>query len=300
MTKRTRNWLIALTILAFPFVLFFGFLFSRLADIPPTPPPPPNPNGYDDLVKAGTMLANDTGIFNETNAAQLREIVSANAPALVLARAGFSNRCAVPVQYSLSYISNHLNDLTGIKRLAQAFTAEGRLAELGNRPAEAAKSYLDVIHMASESARGGLLIDALVGMAIQAIGTSHLQMLLPQLDAQTCRQTAATMATLDSQGQTWNDVMQQESDWSHGMFRGWRSELARWEMRKSMNKMDRQMEQKFATQQAGTRRLILSLAARAYELEKGHPPATAADLVPDYLKAIPQDPVTGTNMGYKP
>jgi hypothetical protein len=26
MTKKTRNWLIALSILAFPFVLFFGFL----------------------------------------------------------------------------------------------------------------------------------------------------------------------------------------------------------------------------------------------------------------------------------
>ena len=45
---------------------------------------------------------------------------------------------------------------------------------------------------------------------------------------------------------------------------------------------------------------MLALAARAYELDKGHPPASAADLVPDYLKAIPQDPVTGTNLIYSP
>ena len=47
-------------------------------------------------------------------------------------------------------------------------------------------------------------------------------------------------------------------------------------------------------------RLLIDLAARAYELDKGHPPASAADFVPEYLKAIPQDPVTGTNLVYTP
>jgi hypothetical protein len=45
---------------------------------------------------------------------------------------------------------------------------------------------------------------------------------------------------------------------------------------------------------------MLDLAARAFELDKGHPPASASDLVPEYLKAVPQDPVTGTNMVYSP
>ena len=49
MTKKTRNRLIMIFILATPFVLLSVFFFSRLADIPPTPPPLPNPNGYDDL-----------------------------------------------------------------------------------------------------------------------------------------------------------------------------------------------------------------------------------------------------------
>jgi hypothetical protein len=46
--------------------------------------------------------------------------------------------------------------------------------------------------------------------------------------------------------------------------------------------------------------LTLDLAARAYELDKGHPPANLTDLVPDYLKAVPQDPFTGANMIYSP
>jgi hypothetical protein len=35
-------------------------------------------------------------------------------------------------------------------------------------------------------------------------------------------------------------------------------------------------------------------------LEKGERPKRLADLVPVYLKTIPQDPGTGTNMAYYP
>ena len=49
-----------------------------------------------------------------------------------------------------------------------------------------------------------------------------------------------------------------------------------------------------------THQLIVDLAARAYELDKGHRPVSVAELVPEYLKAVPQDPVTGTNLIYSP
>ena len=107
---------------------------------------------------------------------KLREIVSANAAALAAGARRFEQ--SMPRASSIlpeSYISNHLDELAGLNDLAQAFVAEGRLAEMENRPADAAKSYLDTIHLGNESARGGVLIDELVGIAIEAIGTSHLQ-----------------------------------------------------------------------------------------------------------------------------
>jgi competence protein ComGC len=62
----------------------------------------------------------------------------------------------------------------------------------------------------------------------------------------------------------------------------------------------KQIEQKWVSkanaQQTRTRLMLVQLAARAYELEKGERPKNLADLVPAYLKAIPQDPLTGTNM----
>lgn len=42
--------------------------------------------------------------------------------------------------------------------------------------------------------------------------------------------------------------------------------------------------------------LLLGIAAHAYELEHGRPPATARDLVPHYVKSIPLDPATGQEL----
>jgi hypothetical protein len=300
MTVRTRNRLITFSILAGPFIFLFCLLLFW--DAEPLPPAPalPNPNGYDALVKAEQMLSADTSDYYETNVDQVRKVALADGAALSLARAGLSNQCRVPLQFTVSYISNHLSDLAGLKRLAQALIAEGRLAEVENRPGDAAKSYLDTIHLANASSHGGVLIDELVGMAIEAMGTSHLQALIPRLDAKSSRYAAAALEVLDSQKQTWNEVMQQERDWSRRTFRGTRYELVRFMSRKTLNQAYQMAELKFEEQQSKTRRLIIELAARAYQLDKGHPPASLTDLVPDYLKAIPQDPLTGTNMVYTP
>jgi hypothetical protein len=299
MTKKTRNWLIVLAIIAFPFVLFTIFFFSQLADIPPALPPLPNPNGYDDLVKADSMVTPVETNDNKMSGDDLRKAVAANANALALARGGLSNQCRVPIQYSESYISNHLDELAGLKRLARALVAEGKLAELENRPNDAARSYLDTIHLGNESARGGVLIDELVGIALEALGTSHLTNLVDHLDANSCRETATALETLDSNRQTWDEVMQQESAWSHGTFRGWRYELMRLEDHKLLAPAIASSKRKFEAQEQRTKQLLIDLAARAYELDKGHPSASAADLVPEYLKTVPQDPVTGGNMGLK-
>ena len=45
-----------------------------------------------------------------------------------------------------------------------------------------------------------------------------------------------------------------------------------------------------------TRVFLLKTAARAYELETGKRPASAGDLVPNYLKIVPKDPYTGADL----
>jgi uncharacterized protein YgiM (DUF1202 family) len=305
MTKKSRNWLMVL--LSIPVAVILAvtglLIFDAARPLPPIQPLP-NPNGYDDLVKAGEMvLVNyETGDenWNKMKLEELRKLVAKNSDALQTARTNLQEDCAVPLQFSENYMSRHLTELAGYKRLAQAFVAEGRLAEMETRSGDAVKSYLDVIRLGNTSAHGGVLIDQMVGTAIEAMGASCLQKLVDQLDAKTCREAAATLETLDAQRQTWKEVMQQEDAWSHRAYSGIKYRWSKLVMYSSLKKAHQAGERKFNKRQIMTRQLLVDLAARAYELEKGHRPASVADLVPDYLKVVPKDPVSGTNLVLTP
>jgi len=299
MTRKTRNRLITLLILASPFLFFLGLLFFWTAEPLPPIPPLPNPNGYDDLVKAGRAINSMAG-YDQTNELQLAGLVATNAEALRLLQADLSNQCQVPLQFSENYMANHLNDLAGFKRLSQVLAAEGRLAEMEGRPKDSARSYLDAIHLGTQVAHGGVIIDQLVGTAIEAIGVAGLQKVMDEQDTSSCRDTAATLETLDAQSQSWKAVMQQERAWSRRTYPGMRYELVRVMSRGSLNKVFQKGEEKFNKQRMKLRQLMVAYAARAYELDKGKTPTSVNDLVPDYLKTIPQDPFTSTNLVLAP
>jgi hypothetical protein len=300
MTTKTRNRLIVLFIFGFPFMVLLGFLVSQL--VGPLPPiqPLPNPNGYDALVKAGEMVSTNSWNYDSTNLDQLHETVATNAGALALARAGMSNECRVPLQFTLRD-SENIEQLISFRSLAYAFAGEGKLAESENRPDNAAKSYLDTIHLGNEVGRGGRLVEGMIGTAIESLGTTGLQKVIDQLDVKTCRETAAALEVLDAHRQTWEDVLQQEKNWSRRVF-GLRGQLIELFFGRQLGMMrnEERAEQAFKEHQKQTRQLTVDLAARAYELDKGQKPASLADLAPDYLKAVPQDPFTGTNMNYSP
>ena len=289
MTIHLRNRLVAIFILLFPFLLFCGFLVHELDGPLPPLPPPPNPNGYDDLVKAGGMVSSNSWNDAVLTGKPLRDSVAANAAALALARTALGTPCQVPLQFSLPDLDRHLSDLTDLKRLAQAFVAEGRWAEAEARYHDAVSSYLDLLHLGNDSAQGGIVIDALVSTAINMTGTAQLQKISNQLDAKTCREAAVTLETLNARQPSWADVLQQEHAWSRRTFPGIRYRLGELLMHSSLRKARETAGQKFAEREKQTRQLTLDLAARAYELEKGHRPASPGDLVPDYLKAVPLD-----------
>ena len=191
----------------------------------------------------------------------LRTLVTKNTAGLKLARTGLSRVCQVPLDYSATNASRS-PELAKLKRLARALEAEGRLAKLENRPADAAAAYLTVIRLGSAIRQGGTILDSLVGIAVEAIGTAPMEKLAPGLDAKQCREIAAALE-----------------------FR-------------SLKQTEQGVTAKLTAQQTRARRLLIELAARAYELEKGERPKNLTNLVPAYLKTIPQDPLTGTNMAY--
>jgi hypothetical protein len=275
-------------------LLVLAALAFTLSQPRPAPPPLPRPNGYDDLIQAASMLADNTGDFYTMSHGDLQVLVQKNADALKLARTGLSLPCQVPLDYAAPNPAYYTN-LACFRRLAQGLAAEGRLLELESRPTDAAEVYLTTIRLGGATSHGGLLIDSLVGIAIEPIGTAPLEKLALTLDADQCRHAAALLESYEAQRECMAIVLARERIWARRAY-GLRGRIARLFMFRSLRQVDQRAVAKVNAMQTRERVLLIRFATRAYQLEKGERPKTLAELVPAYLKSVPLDPTTGTNM----
>jgi hypothetical protein len=139
-----------------------------------------------------------------------------------------------------------------------------------------------------------------VGIAIESLGTSQLRKMTANLDGKTSADLARQLETVDAEKETWDEMMQSEKYWSRRQFPGFEHRISEIIAAKEFKAVRERSRKKYDAQEATTHRLILDLAAHAYELDKGHRPTTVADLVPAYLKAAPIDPQTGKEMTLTP
>lgn len=296
---KTRNQLIMAVVLGSLIVV--GLMVFSPHQTPPRPPLP-SPNGYDDFMMASTLLAAN-GDFSVMSHDQLRAMVTQNTEALRLVRVGLTRECRVPLGYSQGDMSQHMSGLGSIKRIAQALTAEGRLAELEYRTNDAARAYLDAMRLGHEATRGGLLIDGLVGTACEAIGRQSLQPCITNLQAAECRAIIGELEAMEKKQESFAEKMKTEKAWRRLTFPFYQR-LVYGCMRifngGTIKRDEQKMEQKFQAQTDRRNHLLLSLAMRAYELERGRRPQAVSELVPDFLKAIPKDSLVATNSPVKP
>ena len=152
MPRTIRTSLIAVAV-CFVAVILTVVIFSIRQ--PPPSSPLPNPNGYDDLLKAGQSVTGKLDGLSDLDHDALRALVATNAEALQLLRLGLSRKCAVPTDATIAYFGSISGDLIGLKSLARLLAAEGRLAEMEGRPADAARSYVDAIRLGAGMSRGG-------------------------------------------------------------------------------------------------------------------------------------------------
>jgi len=291
---------IPLIVVSIFLILVIGVFFALWNPQPPPVVQMPVPNGYTAFVQAANLLQKQTGDYAKMDAASLLFLVEANSNALQTARSGLAEKSRVPLEFSQTYMSRHLLELQQMKMLAYAFLAEGRLAELDQRTNDAVRSYVDAARLGVHSRRGGPLIDALVGIAEEVMGTWQLQKLAPNVDAKTAAELARQLESLDAERESWDQIVQNEKYWTRGMYPGLQYRIAALVGSVESRAATAKSRQRFDAQQNKTRRLMLDLATHAYQLDKGHRPTNAADLVPAYLKAAPMDPLTGKEMTLTP
>jgi hypothetical protein len=297
MFHRRRTWLLVLALLA---ALAVAVLLIITLGPAPAPVPLPNPNGYDDFLKAGAAASVDVGDYPTLDHEAPRHLVSTNTESLRLLRLGLTRQCLMPTETAMTNMAGMMNDLAGMKRLAQLLAAEGRLHELDDQPVAAAYTYLDAIHFGNEISRGGVLINRLVGVAVEAIGRFPLAKLVPRLTPTEARKVIAELEKIDSAHLTWDEIRRNEGRYArHEM-------LARpnpivwgilwWQLQAPIQRATEKHNRIIAQE----RLLATELALRCYQSDKARAPARLDELVPDYLSRVPQDPFSGKAMVYRP
>ncbi len=256
--------------------------------------PLPVPNGYAYLLQAGVQVRLSSRELSQLSQEELDGVVRMNSAALQTARTGLTHQSRVILDY-IPESQQHIQDLSSLKGLAHAFRAEAQLALLNSRTNDAAISYVDGVRVGVHSARGGTVIDVLVGLAIENLSARTLPDFVESLDAATARKVAQALEQVENERESLATILENERRWSRRTF-GYRGQVIRVFTRKQTQKTESMLSSKLNPHRTLLRQIMLQSAARAFALEKGRELQSTRELVPDYLASVPRDAVSGQEL----
>ncbi len=275
-----------------------GAVFAALSQAPVPSlalEPLPIPNGYDDFVAAGKMLPEDVYAWDDLRLEDLRARLLTNQPALDLARRGLTRKCQSTIGYPGGYSPDLNLEIASMKHLAQLLAFHGKLAEADGRLGDAATDYASILALGIESGRGGVSINCLVEIAIEAIGAKRLLAVVPFLSADESRETLKILALAQADRDSSDKFREHEERFvrEHSSLK---DRLARLPLkilgRDDVAAMEAKIAKKYQACELAYFKLEAHLAEHAFELEKSRGATNWSDLVPAYLAAIPRDPTT--------
>jgi hypothetical protein len=262
-----------------------------------TPPPPlPVPNGYDDFIRAAGLLKGlvpNQGNIQSAKLEDLKTWVASNAEALKVVREGLTKPSRVPVVYSQD-IKLELDHVQGCRSLGRLLACEAEIARREDRPGDAVGASLDGFLLAHATARGGLLIDVLTGIALERVALDGLTRVRDRLSQDEARKAIAVLLEADRARETFAEVRNTEDYW----FEQTAPLSVRLPMRitgvgeKMREPADAAAKRAIQTAQKTLRREAVDLAEHLYFLERKAEPSSLGDLVPAYLPELPVDPFT--------
>jgi hypothetical protein len=180
----------------------------------------PNPNGYDDFVEAGRSVKGDLNDGSSANTNDLKLFLVLNEDALKRLQKGLSRECRVPLDASPGAATNaaRFDGFSGLKRCALLLRAQGRLAELEGRTTDAADAYLQCVRLGCAVTRGGVIIDAQVGLAIQEQGLARLENLLKHLLGPEAAALSKSLEQLTGSCEPVAAILEREGAWAREVF----------------------------------------------------------------------------------
>jgi hypothetical protein len=274
-----------------------SFLWMLLHPLPLPQIILPNPNGFDQIVAAGNALS-VSPILNTSvepkSTAELAAEVAKYKAAYDQLHLGLSREIRVrdwPKKEDLEKSFDlSMDGIQTARSAARALMREAELADQQSRFDDAVRISFDNVRLGMTLPRDGLLVDYLVGMAIEGVGHHSFYQLIDDLDPIQCRGAIAMLQKMDADREPLDDVLYRDRIWSQHTF-GWYGHL--WQIFEDINpRWDTASQVQIALHrtQAISRLLILELAIRAYRSHHAAPPASLSEVAPAYIEQIPVDP----------
>ena len=293
-----HRWLVAVAVvapvLAGLITLSSAWRFSRLG---------PEPNGLDDLIRAGASIRGDwpnRGQIAEADPAELRSFVANNRAALDLARVGLSRDCLVVFENSEAGLATQGEHHRRLILLCRLLAADRFASEAEGRIEAVWRSDLYALRVAQSGSQGGMLAHASMCWSIGEFALQRLRKLKDRLDANACRAIIAGLADLDRRRVEPDDLVRRWDEWLTGSWSlPYRTMLWLNGMYRTEELNQRTRARSAADKIARSFRFLMAeLAIHAYVLDRRQAPRSLADLVPAYLDQVPIDPNTGQALDY--
>lgn len=296
--------------------VMFALWLQRGAGSDGQPPPIPNPNGYDDVLRATRALKEVMPVEKGTlpdyasfETPALKDFVGTIHKPLAQIREGLERPFQVPYVYDLNvFMQRTMHDVGQVKAFVnRALQAEGFLARRETRPADEARSALDLIRLGNSLGREvpmGAYLSSLPSVHLGAVALRDMRDRLVD-DPDLCRKTIAEMARLDRDRPPVDRAIERESAF---MSFNTRSQgIVAATIIQATGALTKQKTQALgalreaALRSEATRRLVLAdLAVRLYQKEhQGTPPPSLEALVPAILDRVPLDPFTNEPLIYR-
>jgi hypothetical protein len=258
----------------------------------------PQPNGAADILAAGRAFQKSPILSTTVEPQSTEELaaeISKFAASYDRLRLGLSRPVRIhkwPQNDAdlLKQLDISLDMMQSFRAASRGLMREAELALQQGRYGDAASISIENLRLGHAITRDGLLVDYLVGIAIEGIAQPTLYESIPNLDARQCRQMIAVLADIERGRESMEDVIHRDRIWSERAF-GWTghfflllSDLA------ESSDSGREVPYGSNRTQAVQQLLALELAIRAFQIEHGELPERLEMLTPEILPQPPVDP----------
>jgi len=264
------------------------------------PPVAPSPNGYEVLLEIAKQLHPRTGWYDESTPGDQAAIIATNKPVLKLARQALELDSVVPVNWTAPDMQAHLDQVSGMRELARAFSAARHEAQTTGDLAGAAQSGKDMLRLAKRSYQGGLLVDLLVGFAIHNMGLDSLAKTIDEMDRGACEALLQELDSLTLEPKAIEKALTLDAEYAKRRLGTFTYLVTTWQSSANMAASVQASKVAFDRTLSLHQQLQLRIALRLFLLDNQRLPEVLAELEPEYVENGIDDPLGKHAFVYRP